>query len=84
MLQCKVRDGIMGKIYLVKDLARLSGHTIYTIKYYLNLQLIKEIGRSPETNFRYFDNATVDRLKEIRNMRREHKSLAEIKEILGE
>jgi len=62
----------------------LSGHTIYTIKYYLNLQLIKEIGRSPETNFRYFDNATVDRLKEIRNMRREHKSLAEIKEILGE
>ena len=74
----------MSKIYLVKDLARLSGHTIYTIKYYLNLQLIKEIGRSPETNFRYFDNATVDRLKEIRNMRREHKSLAEIKEILGE
>ena len=77
-------EGVMGKIYLVKDLARLSGHTIYTIKYYLNLQLIKEIGRSPETNFRYFDNTTVDRLQEIRNLRRENKSLAEIKEILGE
>jgi len=73
----------MGKIYLVKDLARLSGHTIHTIKYYLNLKLIKEIGRSPETNFRYFDNTTVDRLQAIRNLRRENKSLAEIKEILG-
>ena len=67
---------------MVKDLARLSGHTIHTIKYYLNLQLIKEIGRSPETNFRYFDNTTVNRLQEIRNLRRENKSLAEIKEIL--
>lgn len=74
----------MGKIYLVKDLARLSGHTIHTIKYYLNLQLIKEIGRSPETNFRYFDNTAVDRLQEIRNLRRKNKSLAEIKEILGD
>jgi len=73
----------MRKIYLVKDLARLSGHTIHTIKYYLNLKLIKEIGRSPETNFRYFDNTTVDRLQAIRNLRRENKSLAEIKEILG-
>lgn len=74
----------MKKIYLIKDLARLSGHTIHTIKYYLNIGMIKEIGRSPETNFRYFDNDTFERLQEIRALRKENKSLAEIKEILGE
>ena len=74
----------MKTIYLIKDLSRLSGHTIHTIKYYLNLGIIKEIGRSPETNFRYFDNNTLERLQEIRALRKENKSLAEIKEILGE
>ena len=72
----------MNKIYLIKDLARLSGHTIHTIKYYLNIGMIKEIGRSPETNFRYFDDTNLERLKQIRAMRKEHKSLAEIRETL--
>jgi len=74
----------MTKIYLIKDVARLSGHTIYTIKYYLNLGLIREIGRSPETNFRYFDNTVLERLQKVRSLRRENKSLAEIKEIIGD
>jgi len=73
----------MREMYLIKDLAKLSGHTVYTIKYYLNLGLIKEIGRSPETNFRYFDNMTLERLQKIRSLRKEHKSLAEIQEIIG-
>ena len=72
----------MKEIYLIKDLARLSGHTVHTVKYYLNLGIIKEIGRSPETNFRYFDNSTLNRLQKIRSFRKENKSLAEIKEIL--
>ncbi|MFC1508535.1 MerR family transcriptional regulator [Candidatus Omnitrophota bacterium] len=72
----------MKEIYLTKDLARLSGHTIHTIKYYLNLGIINEIGRSPETNFRYFDNETVDKLQKIRALRRENKTLSEIKEML--
>ena len=70
------------KIYLIKDLAKMSGHTIYTLKYYLNIGLINEVGRSPETNFRYFDDTTIERLKKIRELRRENKSIAEIKEIL--
>ncbi|MFH1479030.1 MAG: MerR family transcriptional regulator [Candidatus Omnitrophota bacterium] len=69
-------------IYLIKDLARLSGQTIHTIKYYLNIGLIKEIGRSPETNFRYFNKKNLEELLRIRTLRREHKSLAEIREIL--
>ena len=72
----------MKEIYLIKDLARLSGHTIHTVKYYLNLRLIREIGRSPETNFRYFDNTTLEMLQTIRALRKENKSLAEIKEII--
>ncbi|MFC1667205.1 MerR family transcriptional regulator [Candidatus Omnitrophota bacterium] len=74
----------MEGIYLIKDLAKLSGHTIHTIKYYLNIGLIKEAGRSPETNFRYFDNITLERLGKIRAFRKQNKSLAEIKEILEE
>lgn len=72
----------MEKIYLIKDLARLSGHSIHTIKYYLNFGLIKEAGRSPETNFRYFNDENIETLKKIRELRRENKSLAVIKEML--
>jgi len=73
----------MEKVYLIKDLARMSGQTVYTLKYYLNIGLIKEVGRSPETNFRYFNDTTIERLRKIREFRRENKSIAEIKEILG-
>ncbi len=72
----------MNNIFLIKDLARSSGHTIYTIKYYLKIGLIKEIGRSPEANFRYFDNTTLERLQKIRALRKEQKSIAEIKDVL--
>ena len=72
----------MEKVYLIKDLARLSGQTVYTLKYYLNIGLIKEVDRSHETNFRYFDDSTIERLRKIREFRRENKSIAEIKEIL--
>ncbi len=66
-------------IYLIKDLARLSGYSVYTIKYYLKMGLIKEISRSPETNFRYFDDSTVAQLKMIRSKRKEGASIKNIK-----
>jgi len=73
----------MAEIYLIKDLAKLSGFSIYTIKYYLKLGLVKETGRFPETNFRYFDNSTFEQLRKIRQLRREKRSIKEIKRILG-
>jgi DNA-binding transcriptional MerR regulator len=76
------RRCLISNILLVKDLARLTGNSVYTIKYYLNLGLIKEIGRSPETGFRYFDDSTVARLKKIREFRKEGKSLKAIKDEL--
>ena len=66
-------------IYLIKDLARLTGYSIYTIKFYLKIGLIKERSRSPETNYRYFDDSTIESLKRIRVLRKESKSLKEIK-----
>ena len=73
----------VGNIYLIKDLARISGHSIYTLKFYLKLGLIRESGRSPETRFRYFDDTSVAQLVKIRNWRKGKKSLAEIRHMLN-
>ena len=71
------------QVYMIKDVARLSGHSIYTLKFYLKLGILKEVGRSPETRFRYFDDSTLERLMSIRALRKEGKSLAEIRQLLA-
>lgn len=73
----------MGSVYLLKDLSQLSGLSIDTVKYYLKLGLIKEVERSPTTNFRYFDDSTLKRLASIREMRKNNIPLAKIKETLN-
>ena len=72
-------DNTISNIYLIKDLARLTGYSIYTIKYYLKIGLIRETSRSPETRYRYFDDSTVEQLRKIRALRRENKSIQEIR-----
>ena len=69
-------------VYMIKDVARLSGHSIYTVKFYLKRGLIQEIGRTPATQYRYFNHTTVDRLAAIRALRKQRKSLAEIQQTL--
>ncbi len=71
-------------IYLIKDLSRRSGLSVYTIKYYLNLGLIKEVGRSPETNFRYFNDSTVRNLKKIIDYRKDNISISKIQDLIKE
>ena len=71
-------------VYLIKDLSRLSGHSIHTLKFYLKRGLIKESGRSPETRFRYFNDSTLSALSTIRQWRREKKSLAQIQQLLSD
>ena len=68
----------MKTIYLIKDLAKASGCSTYTLKFYLRLGILKEIGRSPETNFRYFDDSSTERLKKIRELQGKKLSLKEI------
>lgn len=67
---------------MLKDVARLSGHSIHTVKFYLKADLIREAGRSPSTQYRYFDQSVVERLRQIRLWRKQDKGLAEIKELL--
>ncbi|MDD5072493.1 MAG: MerR family transcriptional regulator [Candidatus Omnitrophica bacterium] len=69
-------------LYLVKDLARLTGLSIETVKYYLKIRLISEVGRSPETNFRYFDESTINRLNRIISLRRDKYPIKKILELL--
>jgi len=70
-------------IYLVKDLARATGHSVYTVEHYLRKGLLKEFGRGPHTNYRYFNERTVSRLRKIRELRIEGKGLEEIRAILA-
>ncbi|MDD4879548.1 MAG: MerR family transcriptional regulator [Candidatus Omnitrophica bacterium] len=69
-------------LYLVKDLARLTGLSVETVKYYLKIRLISEVGRSPETNFRYFDESTINRLNRIIGLRRDKYPINKIRELL--
>jgi DNA-binding transcriptional MerR regulator len=68
----------MHNIYLIKDLARITGNSVYTIKYYLNIGLFKEVSQSPQTRYRYFDDSSVETLKKIRMLRKQGKSIKEI------
>ena len=66
-------------LFLIKDLAVLSGHSIHTINYYLNLGLLREFARSPETRFRIFDGRALSRLRRIRGLRRRGVSILDIR-----
>jgi len=72
----------MQTIYLLKDLSKISGCTTHTLKYYLRMGLLKEIGRSKETNIRYFNDATCLRLKKIRQLQKRNLTLKQIQEKL--
>ncbi|MBN2097039.1 MAG: MerR family transcriptional regulator [Candidatus Omnitrophica bacterium] len=73
----------MNNLFLIKDLAHVSGQSIHTIKYYLKIKLFNEIGRSPETRFRYFDQSSLKKLLRIRRLRKQNKSIREIQELLN-
>jgi DNA-binding transcriptional MerR regulator len=68
----------MQNIYLIKDLSKLSGYSTHAIKFYLRMGLLKEIGRSPVTNFRYFDDTSYERLKQIRELQKQDMTLKQI------
>ena len=74
----------MQTIYLLKDLAKISCCSTHTLKFYLRLGLLKEIGRSKETNIRYFNESTYQRLKEIRELQKKKFKLKEIQEKLDQ
>ncbi len=68
--------------YLIKDVARITGLSVHTVKYYLRIGLLRETGRSPETNFRYFNDTSLTTLNKICSFRREGKTIREIQLLL--
>jgi MerR family transcriptional regulator, copper efflux regulator len=66
------------KIYMISDLASVTGLSRYTLNFYLKLGLIEESGRT-ESNYRFFDQTVVDRLHRIIGLRHEGFTLQQIK-----
>lgn len=71
----------MQKIYMISDLASVTGLSRYTLNFYLKLGLIEESGRT-ESNYRFFDQTVVDRLHRIICLRHKDLTLQQIKTLL--
>jgi len=68
----------MSNIYMIGDLARHSQFSIDTLNYYLRIGLIEEVGRSERSNYRYFDDSTLEDLKKIGELRLKKVPIKEI------
>jgi DNA-binding transcriptional MerR regulator len=66
---------------MISDVASATGLSRHTLNFYLKFGLIEESGRTV-SNYRFFDQAVVDRLKEIIHLREEGRALNEIKGLL--
>lgn len=71
----------MPTIYMISDLAAATGLSRYTLNFYMKLGLIEESGRT-ESNYRFFEQAVVDRLHRIINLRQAGYPLQQIKALL--
>jgi DNA-binding transcriptional MerR regulator len=66
---------------MISDLASATGVSRHTLNFYLKIGLIEESGRTG-SNYRFFDQTVVDRLKRINCLRQEGHSLNEIRVLL--
>jgi DNA-binding transcriptional MerR regulator len=66
---------------MISDLAAATGLSRFTLNFYMKLGLVEESGRT-ESNYRFFDQAVVNRLHHIINLRQEGYTLQQIKTLL--
>jgi DNA-binding transcriptional MerR regulator len=66
------------QIYLIGDLARQTELSVDTLNYYLRIGLLEEVGRSPQNNYRFFDDGSVALLEKIKTLRLQKVSIKEI------
>ena len=74
----------MQKIYMISDLASVTGLSRHTLNFYLKLGLIEESGRT-ESNYRFFDQGVVSRLHRLHRiicLRHKGLTLQQIKALL--
>ena len=69
---------MVANIYMIGDLARHSRYSIDTLNYYLRIGLINEVGRSERSNYRYFDDSTLEQLSKIQELRIQKTPIKEI------
>lgn len=69
------------KLYRIGELSKISNVTQRTIDYYTKLGLIEPEKRS-DSNYRYYNDETLSRLKRIEWMKKEKYTLEEIKQCL--
>ncbi len=65
----------------IGKLAKITGCSIQTIRYYEKEKLIEPLGRT-ESNFRVYDKSSIDRLKFIKNCRSIHLPLRDIRKLI--
>ncbi|NNU93656.1 MerR family transcriptional regulator [Geobacillus sp. NFOSA3] len=70
----------IGKLFKIGELAELAGVSKRTIDYYTQLGLLEPV-RS-ETNYRYYPEESIERLRLIDALKKQHLTLEEIKERL--
>ncbi|NQT35591.1 MerR family transcriptional regulator [bacterium] len=68
----------MRPVFLIGDLASLTGLSIHTLNYYIRIGLVKETARSDRSGYRLFDEETVKTLKKIIRLRQRQTPIREI------
>ncbi|NQU06859.1 MAG: MerR family transcriptional regulator [Calditrichaeota bacterium] len=59
----------MEPVYMIGDLASMTGLSIHTINYYINLGLVEAAARANRSGYRLFDNETLNTLKHVIELR---------------
>jgi DNA-binding transcriptional MerR regulator len=71
-------------IYMIGDLARITGLSKHTLNYYLKLELFQPVEQSKRSRYRYFDESTVERLNNIIKLRKQGMPIKLIQRKLAE
>lgn len=66
----------------IGDLARETDESVYTLRFWLKIGLLKESKRT-KSGYMLFDSSMIDRVKEIRRLQNQRLTLLEIKKELG-
>ncbi|MDP5274547.1 MerR family transcriptional regulator [Chengkuizengella axinellae] len=72
------------KLYKIGELSNIAGVSSRTIDYYTKIGLLHPIKRLEKSNYRLYNDETLDRLKRIEELKKEKYTLEEIKEKLDQ
>ena len=71
-------------MYSIGELSRITQVTIKSIRYYQELNLLEPVKIDPLTNYRYYNEESIDRLSGIKILKELGFTLTEIKSILDQ